>query len=116
MNKQVLRHGNPLLELQNNLIQRYSPDADARFFDPEQFPWVAELEAHWKVMRRDLDEALMVQEKIPHFADLSPRFSGMAESRWKSLVFYFYGRRVAANCDRFPATDALLQRIPDQKC
>ncbi|BAC89041.1 aspartyl/asparaginyl beta-hydroxylase domain-containing protein [Gloeobacter violaceus] len=112
MDKRALRLDKSLGRLQGNLINRFSCDADTRFFEPNQFPWVADLESNWKIIRRDLDEALLEQEQIPYFSDLSQRQSRFSGTAWKSVMFYVYGRRVDENCRRFVQTAALLQRVP----
>jgi ornithine lipid ester-linked acyl 2-hydroxylase len=114
--KGALRKPVPILDFQRKLIERFDPDAGVRFFDKSRFPWVSELEAGWKTMRRDLDEALEERgQRIPKFTDVSSRQKGLADDQWKTLVFYFYGRRVRENCDRYPETEALLKRIPQMR-
>lgn len=103
----------PVLELHRKIVERFSSDADTHFFDTSKFPWVAEIEANWKTIRRDLDVALAEREKIPQFSEVSSRQQRIADERWKTLFFYFYGRRIKENCERFPETDALLRRIPN---
>lgn len=100
------------MDLNNKLIDRFCPDANRRFFEPDQFAWVPEIEASWKTIRRDLDEALTEPDRIPYMSSLSQRQSMFAGTRWKSLFFNVYGRWVDENCERFPQTAALLQRIP----
>ncbi|MEU4393743.1 aspartyl/asparaginyl beta-hydroxylase domain-containing protein [Kribbella sp. NPDC023855] len=108
---------NPIvpLELMRVAIERYAPDGHQRFFDPMIFPWVAELEANWQVIRNDLDRALEEREKIPRFGDLTRRQAAFAGVRWNALWLYIYGERVDENADRYAATDALLRKIPGMK-
>jgi aspartyl/asparaginyl beta-hydroxylase (cupin superfamily) len=106
------RKSNLLLDAHRALVDRFSSDAGTRFFDPADFPWVNELEANFRTIRRDLDAALASRDQIPGFASVSSRQRRIADERWKTLVFHFFGQRVAENCDRFPATSALLDRIP----
>ncbi|WP_433017724.1 aspartyl/asparaginyl beta-hydroxylase domain-containing protein [Kribbella sp. CA-294648] len=84
-----------------------------RFSEPADFPWIHDLETEWKVIRDDLDVALADRERVPGFATISPRQRSIADERSKTLVFHFFGRRVDENCARFPATAAVLERIPD---
>ncbi len=102
-----------LSALQRKLIERFGSEVNTRFFDPARFPWVAELESNWKTIRQDLDEALLDRERIPPFQNLNPTFTRMQDVPWSALVFYAYGRRIRENCERFPATAALLRRIPN---
>jgi ornithine lipid ester-linked acyl 2-hydroxylase len=107
------RKPNLLLDAHRALVDRFAADAALRFFDRADFPWAGELEANWHVVRRDLDEALGLRDQVPGFADVSSRQKVIADERWKTLMFRFYGRRIHENCARFPATAALLDRIPD---
>ncbi|HEU4410477.1 MAG TPA: aspartyl/asparaginyl beta-hydroxylase domain-containing protein [Polyangiaceae bacterium] len=109
------RKTNRLLDAHRALVDRYAGDADRRFFDSDNFPWAKDLEANWRTIRRDLDEALALRDQIPGFGGVSTRQRRIADDRWKTLVFYFFGRRVAENCDRFPETAALIDRIPGMK-
>lgn len=108
----MTRKPNLLLDAHRALIERFAPDGHTHFFDRARFSWVDELEANWTAIRRDLDAALTLRDDIPGFAEVSSRQASIADERWKTLVFHFFGRRVAANCDRFPATARLLARIP----
>ncbi|UFP96639.1 aspartyl/asparaginyl beta-hydroxylase domain-containing protein [Gloeobacter morelensis] len=112
MNEVLSSKPQPFVNLQHRLIERFCPDADRRFFETERFAWVGEIESAWRIIRRDLDAALAEPERIPDWASLSERQSVFAGTRWKTFMFYFYGRRVEENCERFPQTAALLRRIP----
>ena len=113
MTKAALKRTSPLLDGHRAVIERFARDANRPFLDPAELPWVAELEASWQTFRRDLDDALAAREEIPGFGALSTRQARLAPKRWSSLLFRIYGRRVEENCARYPATAALLDRIPD---
>ncbi len=101
-----------LLEAHRRVIDRFAPDADLKFFESAAFPWTRPLERSWRTIRDDLDRALAVRGEVPGFASVSSRQRRIADERWRTLVFRFFGRRVDENCRRFPATAALLDRIP----
>ena len=46
-------------------------DGDKTFFEPEAFPWVANIEAEWKVIRKELDALMLHRENIPNFQEVS---------------------------------------------
>ncbi|WP_433017936.1 aspartyl/asparaginyl beta-hydroxylase domain-containing protein [Kribbella sp. CA-294648] len=108
-----VRKTNAVLDVHRRLIDRFDPTAQVRFFDPADFPWAAELEREWQVIRGDLDVALSRRDEVPEFSAISSRQKEIADSRWQTLVFHFFGRRVNANCERFPRTSEILSRVPD---
>lgn len=98
------------------LMHRYSRVGDAEFFDAAAFPWVRHLEENWRDIRRELDEVLRYTDAIPNFQDISAENRQLTDDdRWKTFFFYAWGIRLAGNCERCPATAALLGRIDGMK-
>ena len=60
-----------------DLLERmmFFRDGDKTFFDPQEFLWVAPVEAEWKVIRKELDSLLVRKEEIPEF----PGYLGTTE-------------------------------------
>jgi len=58
----------------NGLAEDYMfyRDADRTFFEPEEFPWVADVEAEWRAIRKELDVLMLNREQITNFQDYSP--------------------------------------------
>jgi beta-hydroxylase len=107
------RAGEALLRVINRLIARASVLPEQPFYDPAGFPWVRELEANWKVMRRELDEVLTYHQDLPNFQDISTDQAMLTDDdRWKTYFFYGYGFKSEPNCKRCPETTRLLERIP----
>ena len=44
-------------------------DGDRTFFEREEFPWVSEIEAEWKTIRKELDALMVHREEIPNFQE-----------------------------------------------
>src|SRR4029077_4007116 len=47
----------------------FFPDRKKTFFDAQSFPWVPNVEAEWKIVRKELDNLLIRREDIPNFQD-----------------------------------------------
>jgi beta-hydroxylase len=83
------------------------------FLDPGAFAWVAPLEAHWEVIRGELDEVLQRRDDLPNFQDISTDQASITDDdRWKTFFLFGYGFKSEANCARCPRTTALLEQVP----
>lgn len=88
-------------------------DADRTFFEPEEFPWVAEVEAEWKMIRKELDELMLRRDEIPNFQDYSPTQRSITQDdRWKTFFLYRFGHVEKENLARCPETVRILKKIP----
>jgi beta-hydroxylase len=94
------------------MIGRFAPHGDRAFFDAGTFPWVADLERDWRLVRAELDTVLADRDRLPAFHEVEPGQDDISTQRWKALIFYMYGREVPENCARCPQTAALLRRFP----
>lgn len=91
-------------------------DGDKTFFDTEAFPWVADVEAGWKSIRKELDSLMVRREEIPNFQDVSKAQKALTEGdQWKTFFFYSFGHKNEENCKRCPETTRLLNLIPGMK-
>ncbi len=105
--------GDRLLKLINRMLARQSVLPDQPFFDPADFPWVANLEENWKLIRAELDAVLAYRDALPNFQDISTdQYNLTDDDRWKTYFFYGYGFKSDANCARCPETTRLVERIP----
>src|SRR5271170_7930218 len=95
----------------------FSRDGEKTFFEPASFPWVAELEAEWMAIRKELDALMVRREEIPNFQDVSKAQKTLTEGdQWKTFFFYtFGGKPIRENCARCPETVRLLERIPGRR-
>lgn len=86
---------------------------DHPVFENSAFPWIAEIEAEWPAIRRELDEVLGTREAIPAFHEITPEVRTITtDDQWKTFMFLGYGMRSDANLARCPRTAAALKRIP----
>jgi beta-hydroxylase len=98
------------------LMHGHSLVGDAEFFDPQIFAWTREIEENWLAIRRELDHVLQYTSDIPNFQDISEDNRAITDDdRWKTFFFFAWGVKLASNCERCPATAALLSRIDGMK-
>jgi hypothetical protein len=79
------------------------------FFDASQFEWARLLEQQYPVIRKAL-EALMENND----AALKPYFDEAIQyppKNWKTIGFYFWGKKNHDTCDRFPEVYNVLKQI-----
>jgi beta-hydroxylase len=84
----------------------------SEIISPAAFPWVADLEANWTAIRRELDAVMADRARLADMRYLSPTKYSRAQM-WKVFVFCAYGARSERNCQRCPETVQLLNSIPD---
>ncbi|MGF1479412.1 MAG: aspartyl/asparaginyl beta-hydroxylase domain-containing protein [Cyanophyceae cyanobacterium] len=112
----LLKRGEQVLRQLEQQIAHYSLIGDATFFDPQQFEWIASLEANWTTIRQELDQVLKTVDQLPNFQDISTdQYSITQDNRWKTYFFYAYGIKAELNCQRCPQTTRLLEQIPGMK-
>ncbi len=105
-----------LLQRFEQLVGQFSLIGDRVFFTPDQFPWVAELEANWQVIRQELEAVLQRVDDLPNYQDISSRQQQITtDNLWKTYFFYAYGFTAQQNCDRCPETAKLIARVPGVK-
>jgi len=101
------------LHVVEKTIRRFSLVGDKEFFDPQEFPWVPEVEARWQDARAELDRVLEERDAIPNFQDISiDQLELTQDDRWKTFFFYAYGIRNDVNCRVCPRTAELIESIP----
>lgn len=89
------------------------------FYEREEFPWIAELEAGLDSIVEELKRVLESRtgELVPYVPETGePSQEGwdiLAGSQdWSSFHLYKGGRRVDDNCEQCPRTTAILERMP----
>jgi beta-hydroxylase len=86
---------------------------DSPFSPTELFPWVAEIEAHWREIRAELEQVLVDHDALPNFQDISKdQIEITDDDRWKTLFLYGYGFKADLVTELCPDTTALVERIP----
>jgi beta-hydroxylase len=98
------------------LVRRFSSVGQHTFFAPEQFGWIAPVEAGWPAIRDELRNVLRERARIPSFHEVSSEQLKIThDDKWKTYWFCAYGRKFADNCRRCPETARLLETIPGMK-
>ena len=83
------------------------------FFDPDDFAWVAPIEAKWKTIRPSSTTCSRYQDALPNFQDISHRPAQPHRRRPLEDVLLLRLRvPERANCARCPETTRLVERIP----
>jgi len=109
----LYRTGKKLRPLINRFLARNSLVGDPPFFDKQLFPWVAELEAAWPVIRAELDQLLEQRTPIPALRDISPDHRRIATcNAWQSYFLWGYGYRIDSGCQQCPETARILSAVP----
>lgn len=98
------------------LNKTHSKVAQVSVFDNADFPWVADVERDWRLIRAELDRVLERQTELPAFHEVVGDFATITrDSYWKTYFFVGYGSRSQKNIDSCPQTWRVLQRIPNLK-
>ena len=89
------------------------------FFDPEQFPWLGELEAATSTIVAELENILAdPQSELTPYISLPPgvpanKWSGLDKSlNWGAFHLWKEGERFDDACARVPRTAALVESLP----
>ena len=91
-------------------IGRRSLVGEATFFANELFPWVAEVEANWTMIREELERVLEDREALPNFQDISKdQIEITDDDRWKTFFLYGYGFEAKLGVELCPRTAALMR-------
>ncbi len=78
-----------------------APSGRTEFFDPSDFPWIAQVEARADEIQAELDGLLAQVDKLPNFQDIQEEQRQLTQDdRWKVFAFYAYGGRADGNCKR----------------
>ncbi len=90
-----------------------SIDGQTRFFDLARFPWVQDVEAHWREVRAECDGMFRALDLLPGYEDIQIESLELSDDgRWKIVPFWAYGRALHDNLRRCPHTAAALALIP----
>lgn len=107
------RIGERFVRWLDGYFAKHSLVGDHTFFNPDDFPWVKELEAGAPLIRKELEEVLRYRDALPNFQDISTdQYQITDDDRWKTFFFYGYGFTAGQNVERCPETARLLQKIP----
>jgi ornithine lipid ester-linked acyl 2-hydroxylase len=107
------RLGEKFVRSLDRYFGRHSLVGDHTFFDQRDFPWIAQLEAGYPAIRKELDALLQYHDELPNFQDISTdQYEITDDDRWKTFFFYGYGVQTSGSAERCPETERLLGTIP----
>jgi ornithine lipid ester-linked acyl 2-hydroxylase len=108
--------GERILAPIERFIGKRSLVGDATFFELERFPWVAQVEQNWTVIRDEVEQLLEDQAALPNFQDISKdQIEITDDDRWKTFFLYGYGFEAKLGVQMCPRTAALMREIPGMR-
>ncbi len=109
----TMRAAFKMVQWLERIVVKYSPQGNATFFDPKDFPWTRILEDNWQTIRKELDVILEHTDELPNFQDISKdQLSITRDDKWKTFFLYGYGYKSEANAARCPETTKLVEQVP----
>ncbi|MFT4045426.1 MAG: aspartyl/asparaginyl beta-hydroxylase domain-containing protein [Solimonas sp.] len=107
------RLGIRLQTVLERFVARVSRLPDTPVYDPRAFAWTAALEAHWRLVRSELEQILIERDHLPAFHQILDEVRTItSDDQWKTWWLIGAGMDLSENQLRCPETMALLQRIP----
>ena len=92
---------------------RHSRVGTGPVLDNAEFPWLAEVEAAYPAVRRELEVLLAHPERIPAFHQISPDQERISKGdNWKIFTFHAFGTRIEENRALCPETSRIIDSVP----
>jgi ornithine lipid ester-linked acyl 2-hydroxylase len=108
--------GERILAPIERFIGKRSLVGDATFFPLERFPWVAQVEENWEVIRDEAEALLEHHADLANFQDISKdQLDITDDDRWKTVFLYGYGFEAKLGVEMCPRTAELMREIPGMK-
>ena len=105
--------GERVLAPVERFVGRRSLVGDTPFLATERFPWIAEIESHWREIRAEVERVLVDHDALPNFQDISrDQIEITDDDRWKTLFLYGYGFRADLVTELCPRTNELVRADP----
>lgn len=94
----------------------YSAVGNPPVYDNAAFPWVAEIEREWRLIRAELDGVLARKDELPSFQDISTDVRAITtDAGWKTFFLVGFGVRSERNIRLCPETWRIVRQIPGLK-
>jgi aspartyl/asparaginyl beta-hydroxylase (cupin superfamily) len=94
----------------------YSKVGNPPVHDNATFPWVAEVEREWPLIRAELERVLERQAELPAFQAIATDVKTITQDdHWKTFFLVGFGVRSERNIARCPQTWRIVQKIPGLK-
>lgn len=95
---------------------KYSKVGNPPVYDNATFPWAAEIEREWHLIRAELDRVLERQSELPSFQDIAADVRTITtDNHWKTFFLLGYGLKSEQNIAQCPETWRIVQKIPGLK-
>jgi aspartyl/asparaginyl beta-hydroxylase (cupin superfamily) len=92
---------------------RFSKVGNPCVYDNALFPWVAEIEREWPLIRAELDRLLVRKADLPSFHEIAPDVATISrDTGWKTFLLTGYGLHSEQNVKLCPETWRVVQKIP----
>jgi aspartyl/asparaginyl beta-hydroxylase (cupin superfamily) len=102
-----------VVEFSERLNLRYAKFGNPFVYDNALFPWVADVERNWKVVRSELDRILVRRCELPNVQDITLDARSITQDAgWKIFLLTAYGIKSEPNIALCPETWRLVQQIP----
>src|SRR5690606_24405874 len=86
------RIGQAIVDWAERLNLRYATVGSPPVHDNATFPWAADVEREWMLIRAELDRVLARKDELPGFHEIVSEVRSISTDRdWKSFVFCGYG-------------------------
>lgn len=119
LNRPATRMGKVFLKAQEALesgVAMVSRNGDPHIYNTSTFPWAAEIEGDWKLVRKELDAIMQFRDQIPSFHEILKEVSTITtDNQWKTYFLAGIGMDCRRNAERCPETMKLLGKIPGMK-
>jgi beta-hydroxylase len=108
------RRGKRILRALFRYLGKQSLVGDPPVFDAAKFPWAMELEKNHDVIRRELQDILVMREYIPLFHELSRDQKRISTGEnWRTFFLMGFGYEAEQSWKRCPETMKVLSKIPN---
>jgi len=105
-----------VIELAERLNLRYARFGNPGVYDNADFPWAAEIESEWGLIRRELDRVLPRTDELPNIQEITLDAASITrDSGWKVFLLVAYGIKSKPNIELCPETWRIVKRIPGLK-
>ena len=95
---------------------KYAKLGNPPVYDNAIFPWVAEIEKDWPLIRAELDRVLLRQSELPTFQEISTDVKTIStDSHWRTFFLAGFGLKSEQNIQACPDTWRVVQKIPGMK-
>ena len=95
---------------------RFSKVENLPVYPNAAFPWSAEIEREWHLIRGELDRVLVRQDELPSFSDISSDVKTITkDNHWKTFMICGYGLKSDQAIRQCPETWRIVQKIPGLK-